>query len=127
MEISPDQVVLWQAGPFALNATIVFTWVVMAILAVGAHLVTRNSRRPRRRRAGRTCRRRWWWACATRSARSAGPSRDATYPSSAPYTDYRRLRQESITGELLDGVAGFEALSTREDTGTDAEGGASAG
>lgn len=42
-------------------------------------------------------------------------------------TDYRRLRQESITGELLDGVAGFEALSTREDAGTAAEGGASAG
>ena len=29
-------------------------------------------------------------------------------------TDYRRLRQESITGELLDVVAGFEALSSQD-------------
>ena len=42
MEITPDQVVLWQVGPFALNATIVFTWAVMAVLAIGAHFVTRN-------------------------------------------------------------------------------------
>lgn len=42
MEISPDQIVLWQIGPFALNATIVFTWVVIAILTLGAHLVTRK-------------------------------------------------------------------------------------
>ena len=42
MVITPDQIVLWQIGPFALNATIIFTWVVMAILVLGAHLVTRN-------------------------------------------------------------------------------------
>ena len=40
MEISPDQVVFWQWGPFTLNATIVFTWVVMALLAGGARLIT---------------------------------------------------------------------------------------
>jgi F-type H+-transporting ATPase subunit a len=40
MRISPDQIVLWQWGPFALNATIVFTWVVMALLVVGARLIT---------------------------------------------------------------------------------------
>lgn len=42
MHITPDQIVLWQWGPIALNATIVFTWVVMAILAGGARLVTLN-------------------------------------------------------------------------------------
>lgn len=42
MQISPDAIVLWQWGPLSLNATIVFTWVVMALLAVGAWLVTRN-------------------------------------------------------------------------------------
>ncbi len=42
MEISPDQIVLWRAGPVELNATIVFTWLVMALLALGAHLVTRR-------------------------------------------------------------------------------------
>lgn len=42
MHISPDQIVLWQWGPVALNATIVFTWGVMALLAIGARLVTRH-------------------------------------------------------------------------------------
>ena len=37
-------------------------------------------------------------------------------------TDYRRLRQESITGELLDVVAGFEALASPEQSGTEGEG-----
>jgi F-type H+-transporting ATPase subunit a len=42
MDISPDQVVLWSAGPFRLTATIVSTWVVMAVLVLGAHVVTRR-------------------------------------------------------------------------------------
>ncbi|MGZ9033920.1 MAG: F0F1 ATP synthase subunit A, partial [Rhodospirillales bacterium] len=40
MRISPDDLVLFHWGPIALNATIVFTWVVMAILAIGARLIT---------------------------------------------------------------------------------------
>jgi F-type H+-transporting ATPase subunit a len=40
MNITPDQIVIWQWGPFVLNATIAFTWVVMALLVVGARLVT---------------------------------------------------------------------------------------
>lgn len=40
--MTPDQWVLWRIGPFALNATIAFTWAVMAILAVGAAMVTRR-------------------------------------------------------------------------------------
>lgn len=40
MQISPDQVVYWQWGGFAVNATIVFTWAVMALLVVGARVVT---------------------------------------------------------------------------------------
>ena len=40
MQISPDQIVLWQWGPFILNATIAFTWLVMALLAVSARLIT---------------------------------------------------------------------------------------
>jgi F-type H+-transporting ATPase subunit a len=42
MTISPDGIVFWQWGPFSLNATIVFTWLVMALLTVGAWLVTRR-------------------------------------------------------------------------------------
>jgi F-type H+-transporting ATPase subunit a len=40
MQISPDQLVFWQWAGFQLNATIVYTWVVMAILVVGARLIT---------------------------------------------------------------------------------------
>lgn len=40
MRISPDDLVLLHWGPITLNATIVFTWVVMAILAISARLIT---------------------------------------------------------------------------------------
>ncbi len=42
MELSPDSTILWQWGPLRLNATIFFTWVVMAVLSVGSWLVTRR-------------------------------------------------------------------------------------
>jgi len=42
MVISPDDIVFWQHGFVVLNATIVFTWVVMGVLVVGAWLVTRR-------------------------------------------------------------------------------------
>jgi len=41
-QISPDQVVIWQWRVISFNATIAFTWLVMALLAVGSWLVTRN-------------------------------------------------------------------------------------
>lgn len=40
--MTSDAVVFVQWGPLALNATIVFTWVVMAVLVLGAWLVTRR-------------------------------------------------------------------------------------
>lgn len=39
---SPDDVVFYRWGFFKLNATIVYTWVVMAILVIGSWLVTRR-------------------------------------------------------------------------------------
>ena len=42
MEISPDQIVLWRLGPLELNATILFTWLVMALLVLVSHLITRR-------------------------------------------------------------------------------------
>lgn len=42
MRISPDAMVFFQWGPVTLNATIVFTWVVMALMVVGSWLVTRR-------------------------------------------------------------------------------------
>lgn len=41
-QISPDEVIFWQWGPVVLNATIVFTWLVMAGITAGAWLVTRR-------------------------------------------------------------------------------------
>jgi F-type H+-transporting ATPase subunit a len=42
MTISPDNIVFWQWGIFPLNATIVFTWLVMALLTLISWLVTRR-------------------------------------------------------------------------------------
>ena len=42
MQLSPDELVYWQYGFFQLNATIVFTWALMLILAVGSRIITRN-------------------------------------------------------------------------------------
>ena len=42
MEINPDRIIFWQTAWFDLNATIAFTWIVMAILCLGSYLITRN-------------------------------------------------------------------------------------
>ncbi|MFP4055680.1 MAG: F0F1 ATP synthase subunit A [Candidatus Brocadiia bacterium] len=42
MEITPDKMMQVPVGPVTLNATIFFTWGVMAILAVGSWLITRT-------------------------------------------------------------------------------------
>jgi F-type H+-transporting ATPase subunit a len=42
MRLTPDAWIFWQHGFFKLNATIVFTWVLMAVLVVGAALITRQ-------------------------------------------------------------------------------------
>jgi len=42
MRLSPDAIVFWQHGFFKLNATIVFTWGLMLVLAVGSRLITRK-------------------------------------------------------------------------------------
>jgi len=41
-QISPDQVIIWSWGFIKVNATILYTWLVMAILVVGSWLITRN-------------------------------------------------------------------------------------
>lgn len=42
MRLSPDEMIFWQHGWFKLNGTIVFTWGIMLLLAVGAKLITRH-------------------------------------------------------------------------------------
>lgn len=49
MRLSPDQLVFWHYGPVSLNATIVFTWVLMLVLAAGSALATRNLATGKRR------------------------------------------------------------------------------
>lgn len=40
--ISPDEVVLWDWGVLQVSATLVFTWIVMVIIGIGAWLATRR-------------------------------------------------------------------------------------
>ena len=42
MRLSPDEIIFWQYGFFKLNATIVFTWGLMLVLAMGSKLITRK-------------------------------------------------------------------------------------
>lgn len=40
MRLSPDELIFWQYGLIKLNATIVYTWGLMLILAVGSKIIT---------------------------------------------------------------------------------------
>jgi F-type H+-transporting ATPase subunit a len=44
MQLSPDETILWQWRFVTINATLVYTWVAMAVLVMGAWLVTRRLR-----------------------------------------------------------------------------------
>lgn len=40
--ITPDQVIFWHKGLVSFNATILFTWIIMIIMVLGAWLITRR-------------------------------------------------------------------------------------
>lgn len=42
MNISPDAIVFYVWGPLRLNATIVFTWGIIVLLAIGSWMITRR-------------------------------------------------------------------------------------
>jgi len=42
MRLSPDEIIFWQYGFIKLNATIMLTWGLMLVLAVGSTIVTRH-------------------------------------------------------------------------------------
>ena len=42
MNLTPDQIIFWQRGIITINATLVFTWLVMALLVFCSWLVTRK-------------------------------------------------------------------------------------
>jgi F-type H+-transporting ATPase subunit a len=42
MHISPDTIIIWEWGTITLNATILFTWIVMALLVFTSWLITRK-------------------------------------------------------------------------------------
>ncbi len=44
MELSPDETIFWQLGFVTINATIVWTWIIMLLLVVISRLVTRRLR-----------------------------------------------------------------------------------
>jgi len=44
MNLSPDQITMFQAWGLPINATIFYTWVVMALLTIVSWLITRNLR-----------------------------------------------------------------------------------
>ncbi len=44
MTLSPDAIVLWRLGPLTINATLAFSWLVMALLVGTAYLTTRRFR-----------------------------------------------------------------------------------
>jgi len=46
MHLTPDHMVLWSYGFVHLNATIVYTWIVMALLTIFSLLVTRHLTAP---------------------------------------------------------------------------------
>lgn len=41
-QLSPDEVIFFQWGVLSINATLVYTWLTMAVLAAGSWLVTRR-------------------------------------------------------------------------------------
>ena len=45
VDITPDQIVFWEWGVLKLNATIVWTWAVMALLVIGSWGLRRRVRR----------------------------------------------------------------------------------
>ena len=44
MNLSPDQTIMFEAWDYGVNATIFYTWIVMALLTVASLLITRNLR-----------------------------------------------------------------------------------
>jgi len=42
MHLSTDEMIFWQHGIFKLNGTILFTWGLMLVLAVGSKIITRK-------------------------------------------------------------------------------------
>ncbi len=42
MNLTPDQIIFWQRGIITINATLVFTWLIMILLVLGSWIVTRK-------------------------------------------------------------------------------------
>ena len=53
MNLTSDQQIFWQHGFIKLNGTIVTTWVMMMVIALGAKLITRRLPTIEKYRAGK--------------------------------------------------------------------------
>ena len=40
--LTPDEIIIWQKGIVSINATLVFTWLIMTLLVIVAWLITRQ-------------------------------------------------------------------------------------
>jgi len=81
VDITPDSIVYWQWGFVTINATIVFTWVVMAVLLFVSWLATRNlSSGPRMSR--------WQNLLETIISYMRGQIREITREDPAPYLPF---------------------------------------
>jgi hypothetical protein len=111
MRLSPDTIIFWQWGPISLNATIVFTWLVMGLLVLASWLATRHLTADTRLSR--------WQSFLEALVTSENASRLASMQVAERnigerleelHAESRHRRQTSITEELLDIVAGLEAL-----------------
>ncbi len=102
MELSPDASVILEIGPLAVNATLLFSWAVMAALVVGARLVTRRLRALERPERAQT-------VLEAVVARIRNEIADATGQDPAPYLPFvATLYLFIAAANLLAFVPGYE-------------------
>lgn len=100
--LSPDNIIYWQSGFVNINATLVFTWVVMILLVGGSWLITRNlSTGPEMTR--------WQNLLETIVTLAQGQIRDVTQQDPRPYLPLiGTLFLYISVANLLSAVPGYE-------------------
>jgi len=103
VNLSPDTIVYAQIGPFQLNATLVFSWVVMALLAGASFVVTRRIEPGGRMAPGQN-------ALEALVVFVLDQIRDVTQQDPEPYLPFvGTLFLFIVTSNVLSVVPGFEA------------------
>ncbi|MFO7544085.1 MAG: F0F1 ATP synthase subunit A [Trueperaceae bacterium] len=101
MTLSPDEIVYFHLGPLAVNATLVFTWLVVALLVGVSAVVSRNLRVTGKPRAGQN-------ALEALVEFVLGQIRDVTQQDPRPYLPFvGTLFLFIVTSNVLSAVPGF--------------------